>query len=596
MIPLPPAIVFFAGALVLALLRKRTDLVLPATGALGVIAALQLGAGDSISLPLSGGLSLLLLRSDPLAGFAGMILSIVGFLALLYASSHMNLWEGVFALLYVGAAMGAVFAGDLLALFIFWELMALAALGIIWTGGTEGAGGAGFRYILMHAAGGSFLLGGIAMQYAITGSLELGPPSAPVPFLFMLAGIGLNAAIVPLHTWVPDAYPSAGTAATVVMSIFTTKVAVYILVRTFAGSGILVLLGAAMAIYGALFALFQSDIRRVLSYSLVSQVGLMVAAIGIGSHASVSAAMAHLASDLVFKTLLFACAGAFVIATGENRLGRMGGIALRMPFVGAMFAVGAGGLMGLPLLSGFVSKGFVLYAVREAGAMAAVAALLLASFVTLLYTFRLLYILFLGRGGELRSKKTPTSGKLAMIGLASICVGIGVIPSLLTGALPFEAYYSPFDAEHLMETCLLIGLAALAFLAGKSRFLEAEADIPDIDVLYRRAGNAFLRLCTGPISLWTARIGELFVSHALKNLAWFAKNPVRAMRIMGYRIVVSAGRFVLPARLVSRYERELTRCRQGYPGDPSVIWGTGYGILLVSLLFLMYLIFLYVQG
>lgn len=597
---LPPALVYLAGASLILLSRRdrlSAHLAVVAAAA-GFVLTLLLPEVTGYTYELLPGVQCSLLRVDELSFFAGRVFALVGLLALLYACSLRDRFQHGCALFYMGGALGVVFAGDYLTLYIFWELMALASLALVWRGPHQDAAAAGFRYILMHAAGGALLLGGIVVQYISTGSLSIVAPSDGLAFALVLIGIGVNAAFVPLHVWLPDAYPRASIFGTLFLSIFTTKTAIYLLARMFADAELLVLIGAIMAIYAAIHALFQSDIRRLLSYSIVSQLGYMVAAIGAGGAMGIAAAMSHAASDLLFKSLLFMCAGAFILASGGDTLQEMRGIGRRDPFVSSLLVLGALSLAGVPLLSGFVTKGFTLEAVLEHGAWLAWALLVLASMLTVLYMLRLLWWILSppedGMSGDLLPP-LPVPARVAMLTHAALCLSIGILPSILAVALPGEVHYDPFGLPHLAEAIGVIAIGSILFHAAKGHLLQA-APLADIDVAYRRAGRAFVAFCTGSLAEGASALEHAFQRCVVEKLAWFARNPVRAFRILGYVLLASLARFFMPAEMAHRYEEDLERCRKGYPGDPARIWGTGYGILLVSLLFLMYLIFLFVRG
>ncbi|MDH7594254.1 MAG: proton-conducting transporter membrane subunit [Methanomicrobiales archaeon] len=597
MIQIHPAFLYFLGAGVILLLRRDrlAGQISAITGIAGLYFTLLLKESELVSLVTIPPLTSFLLRVDGLSLFAGTVFALIGFLAILYASSLKDSIQHAAALIYMGSALGVVFAGDLLSLYIFWELMALASLAIIWRGSGASAGASGYRYILMHAVGGALLLGGIVTEWAMTGSLVLSVPEG-IPLLFILLGVGLNAAFIPLHTWLPDAYPEASVYGTVFLGIFTTKTAIYLLARMCAGTEYIAWMGAIMAIYGAIFALFQKDIRRLLSYSIVSQLGYMVAAVAAGGAAGIGAALAHMESDLIFKSLLFMCAGVFILATGENTLRGMKGIGRREPLTAVLLVAGLLSLAGFPFFNGFVSKGLVLDVVHGGGIGAVQLLLVLASILTVMYVLRLAwFMLSPGCEHEIR-EKIPYQMRISMGILGALCLGMGVFPSVLLGTLPMSIHYDPFEVAHITESMLVAALGCILLFAGRNLLLRSDSMPRDIDAVYIYAGRAFLSACRGPLVRGASKLEELFVQNVVDRLAWFAQNPVRVFRIFGYWVLTLLARFMLPAEQANRYAEDLARCRKGYPGDPSRIWGTGYGILLVSLLFLMYLVFLFFRG
>ena len=230
------------------------------------------------------GLSLVTLRVDSLSLLFGYIFLIAAFLGGLYALHVRDTAQHSAGLIYAGSALGAVFAGDLVTLFFFWEGIAVASVFLIWASRTESAYRAGMRYIVIQVGSGVLLLAGILIHYKHTGSLSFGAIGLASPGgLLILLAFGIKCAFPLLHNWLPDAYPEATVSGTVLLSSFTTKVAVYALARGFAGTEILVPIGAAMTAFPIFYAVIENDLRRVLAYSLNNQLGFMVVGIGIGT-------------------------------------------------------------------------------------------------------------------------------------------------------------------------------------------------------------------------------------------------------------------------------------------------------------------------
>jgi multicomponent Na+:H+ antiporter subunit D len=392
---------------------------------------------------------------------------------------------------YAGAALGAVFAGDFLSLFLFWELMALSAALIVWLRRERGAVAAGFRYLLVHLFGGVCLLGGIAFHWSQTGSITFGdmsPLTGSPAFALILVAFLLNAAVPPLGAWLPDAYPEATPTGAVFLTAFTTKSAIYALIRGFAGTDILVWWGAAMAVYGVVYAVLENDARRLLAYHIISQVGYMVCGVGIGTQLALNGSASHAFAHILYKALLFMGAGAVLQVTGLRKLNEMGGLYKTMPLTLGLYMVGAFAISAVPLFSGFVSKAMVVSAAGESHLAGAFLLLTVASSGTFLHTgLKLPYYMFFGRDRGLRAQEPPSNMLVAMGLAAAACIGIGVFPGLLYGYLPYPVDYAPYTARHVTATLGLLGFTALGFFL-LLRHLDPEPIISlDTDWFYRRA-------------------------------------------------------------------------------------------------------------
>jgi formate hydrogenlyase subunit 3/multisubunit Na+/H+ antiporter MnhD subunit len=505
---IPPFLIFLIGApLVLALNGRARQAGLIALGGLALIDVLLLPGGAIIGTTAAGvmqwnlpfmGYTLTLLRVDSLSYLTGVIFAIITFLAILYAAAVAAPRLHLFALLYAGASLGVVFAGDWITLLIFWEIMAITSTLLIWQEGGE-AIRAGYRYLLFHGLGGTLLSAGIALLFLGGGSPIVGPlagiPSATYQMwatIMIVLGIGVNIAFIPLHTWLPDAYPRANFVASVFLSIYTTKAAVYLLARAQPGTEYIAFMGALMAVYGVTFAVFQNDMRRLLSYHIISQVGYMVAGVGIlgwlGAASEIGqlgfdGGMAHLFNHILYKALLFMVVGVIIWKTGENALSRIGGLQKKMPVTALAFWVAAFSISGVPLFNGYVSKGMVLMAAQQTSFWLWVL-LEIASFGTFLSFLKLGYFAFL-RPGNTDASDPPLLMQAAMLGAAGLCILIGIYPQILYGILPYPTTYLAYDPEHLVSALVVLGAAAVFFFAVGRKILEPhEAHTRDIDVAY----------------------------------------------------------------------------------------------------------------
>ena len=373
MISLPPGIIILVGALALPLLPRSAQaigaLALPAIS-LAQLLFLSEGVFPGIEL---AGLSLLQVRVDPLSLAFGYIFHIAAFIAALYALHVRDTVQHVTAMLYVGSAIGAVFAADLITLFIYWEITALASVFLIFASRTQRAYQAGIRYLIVQIGSGVLLLAGILLHYHDSGSLSfdqlIGPDgnlseaSAGVWLIF--AAFGIKCAFPLLHNWLQDAYPQATVTGAVFLSAFTTKLAVYALARGFPGTEVLIGIGVVMTLFPIFFAVIENDLRKVLCYSLNNQLGFMVVGIGIGTELALNGAVAHAFVHILYKALLFMSMGAVLYRTGTIRASDLGGLYRSMPWTAAFCIVGAMSISAFPLFSGFVAKSLTMSAVVE---------------------------------------------------------------------------------------------------------------------------------------------------------------------------------------------------------------------------------------
>jgi multicomponent Na+:H+ antiporter subunit D len=227
-----------------------------------------------------------------------------------------------------------VFAGDLLTLFVYWELTAISSVFLVWARRTERSYRAGMRYLVIQVASGVLLLAGVALRAHETGSLAFvafGPLDDPGTLLIFVA-FGIKAAFPFLHNWLQDAYPEATVTGTVWLGSFTTKLAIYALARGFPGEDLLIPIGAAMAAFPIFFAVIENDLRRVLAYSMINQIGFMVCGIGVGTALALNGAVSHAFNDVIFKGLLFMSMGAVLYRTGKMNGSDLGGLYKSMPW------------------------------------------------------------------------------------------------------------------------------------------------------------------------------------------------------------------------------------------------------------------------
>jgi len=456
-------------------------------------------AGNSWSFDFIGQ-QITLMRCDPLSRVFGLVFAVAAIAASLYGWHRRRLSEQIPALVYAGGGMSVVFAGDLLSLLIAWEAMAVSSALLVFAGRKPAAVAAGFRYLLIHLAAGGLML------IAITGLISAGHglafdhfTSDGWPAFTFLCALCINAAVPPLHGWLPDAYPASTVSGSVFLSTFTTKAAVYCLVRGFAGNEALIWFGAVMAVYGVVFATLEDDMRRLLSYHIVSQVGYMVCGVGIGTALALNGAVAHAVCHILYKSLLFMAVGAVIYSTGRNRLSELGGLYSRMPLTLIFYMIGVLSISGAPLLNGFVSKSLIVSGAGDASYAGAAFLLTLASVGTFLSVgLKLPYFAWgpTGRGrgddggaGEdlARAGEPPLHMLAAMAIPAALCVVIGLVPELLYRFLPNQPVaYQPYSAHHVFEMLLVMALGAAAFWQLRGKLTPHAGETLDLDQLYRR--------------------------------------------------------------------------------------------------------------
>jgi multicomponent Na+:H+ antiporter subunit D len=373
--------------------------------------------------------------------------------------------------------------------------MAVTAAVLVWVRGTAEARLAGMRYVLVHLAGGGVLLFGVVAHVATTGSIAFGHFEPSMGAWMILVGFCLNAAVPPLGAWLPDAYPKASVTGAVLLSALTTKSAVYALLRGFAGWEILVPLGVLMALWGVVYAVLANDIRELLAYHIISQVGYMVAGCGMGTAMAVNGAAAHAVCHILYKSLLFMGAGAVITTTGRRKLTELGGFWRRQRLVFGLYMIGAFSISGFPLWNGFVSKSMVVSAAGDAHRNVVFLLLLLASVGTFLHTgLKLPYFTWMGEDHGIEPAPAPRSMVFAMAMAAVLCTVMGVWPDGWYALLPYATSYEPYTAAHLAETTQLLVFTFFAFYLFIPK-LGGEATVSvDTDVLYRKGAPLARRL------------------------------------------------------------------------------------------------------
>nr|VFJ44925.1 MAG: multisubunit sodium/proton antiporter, MrpD subunit [Candidatus Kentron sp. DK] len=491
MTTLPPFLWFFLGAIVVAALRghaqKAALLLIPILGGIALLGMEEGAIGQLTILDYT----LTPVRVDKLSLLFGYLFHLAAFIAFVFALHVRDTVQHVAGLFYAGSAIGAAFAGDLISLFIFWEIMALSSVFLILARRTERARATGLRYLIIQVLSGVLLLAGALVYFRETGSLAFGHIGlAGLGGWLIFLAFGIKCAFPLLHNWLTDAYPEATPTGAVLLSAFTTKVAVYALARGFSGTELLVYIGVIMTCFPIFYAVIENDLRRVLSYSMINQIGFMVCGIGIGTQLAVNGAVAHAFNDVFFKGLLMMSMGAVLYRTGRINGSDLGGLYKTMPITAGFCLVGAASISAFPLFSGFVSKSLVMVAALGEGYHWVWLGLLFASAGVFHHAgIKIPYFAFFAHDSGIRAKEPPLNMLIAMGMAATICVFVGIYPFVLYDLLPYPVTYFPFDATHVIAQIQILFFSALAFVWLQKNGLyppELRSVNLDAEWLYRR--------------------------------------------------------------------------------------------------------------
>ncbi len=464
--PMAPFAVFYLGAILVALtkgrMRQMVMLAVPLVGAWNLYA---MPDGTVMTWNVLD-YTLTVFQADRLSILFGYLFNLAAFLAAIYSIHVKDLTENTSGMMYAGSALGAVFAGDLIMLFLFWEMLAMTSVFLVVTRRTERANKAAMRYIIIQVLSGVILLAGVLLRLSDTGSIAftyIGLDSSLSSQLIFLA-FGIKCAFPLLHNWLTDAYPEATPTGTVYLSAFTTKVAIYALARGYAGTEILIYIGAAMTMFPIFYATIENDLRRVLSYSMINQLGFMVVGIGLGTELAINGAISHAFNDVIFKALLLMTMGAVLHRTGKINGSELGGLYKSMPLTTLFCIVGAASISAVPLFSGFVSKSMVMAAALEEGHGVVWLLLLFASAGVMEHAgIKIPFFAFFSHDSGIRCKEAPRNMLIAMALAAAISIFNGAYPWVLYSMLPFPVDYAPYTAAHVLTQTQLLFFSALAF-------------------------------------------------------------------------------------------------------------------------------------
>ncbi len=529
-----PSVFYLLGGLLIPLLKGRVKqgyMLFLALSAFFAVVAMPhgtYGVYEFLNWKLTFG------SVDKLSKVFACIFTLMGVIGVIYSLRVKNDGEHLAAFFYVGGSLGVTLAGDFLTLFIFWELMAFSSVFLVWFRRIPASVDSGFRYLLWHVAGGLILLAGIILQYSVSGDLTIQnlpfhgwwPTDIQSLALFLiLIGFIFNAAVPPFGAWLPDAYAAATVTGAVFMSAFTTKTAVYALIRVCAGSEILIILGVVMAIYGVVYAVLENDARRLLAYHIISQVGYMVAGVGLGTHLAINGVTAHAFCHILYKSLLFMGTSSVLYMTGTAKLTELGGLYKTMPRTMIYTIIGGLSISAFPLFSGFVSKSMTVAAFGEEHFMWAFIGLMVASAGTFLHTgLKIPYFIWFGRDRGIKAKEPPWNMELAMIIGALFCVGLGIFYKPLYALLPYPVHFEPYTAYHTWETLQILLFTQFGFFLLLKKLWCKDTISLDTDWFPRKASKAFLWFSNKPLArLEYNFIGEIYEFIVQKPIMKVAK-------------------------------------------------------------------------
>jgi len=516
-----PALLLICGALLVPFLKGKAKnffvIALPAA-AFYLISTLEPSTSWQVHF---FGYDLTLLRVDRLSKIFGYIFTLNAFAAFIYAFYLKDNAQHISALFYIGSALGAVFAGDLVSFYFFWEVMAVSSTFLILARRSKKAMGAGMRYILVHLFGGLCLLAGIVIYISNTGSVVFeAMPQQNLATWLMLLGVLVNAAAPPFSAWLSDAYPEATVTGGVILSAYTTKTAVYTLIRGFPGWEILIVVGCIMTLYGIIYALLENDMRRILAYSIINQVGFMVTGVGIGTVVSLNGAAAHAFAHIIYKALLWMSAGSVLYMTGKSKCTELGGLYKTMPLTLIFGTIGALAISSFPGTSGFTTKSLIIEGSIHEHLFWPWLILEIASAGVFLHAgIKFPYFVFFAKDKGLRPGETNKSMLTAMGFLAFICIFLGVYPKPLYDILPYEMeYYHAYSMAHVTTQLQLLMFSALVFFLFLALLKRTDTIALDTDWFYRKGGRLFYQAMDKGLNAVNRAAEQIFVGKFLVGL------------------------------------------------------------------------------
>ncbi len=484
---IPPGLVLILAGALLPMVPAALRGILLLTAPVAALALVwSLPDGPVLTMSYLG-MEIVPVKADALSRMFATVFAFMAFAGGLFSLNQRNIVELSAAFVYAGGAIGVTFAGDLITVFAFWEMMAIFSTVVVWCGGA-GSRAAGLRYAVIHFLGGVLLMAGIAGHFAETGSIAFEAMQADsLARWLILAAFLVNAGAPPLAAWLPDSYPSASWSGMVFLSAFTTKTAVYTLIRGFPGEEILIWIGLYMIFYGIVYAILENDMRRILAYSICNQVGFMVCAIGIGTELALNGAAAHAFVHIIYKALLLMSAGSVLYMTGKSKCTDLGGLFRTMPVSCICGIVGALSISSFPLTSGFTAKSMITSGAADEHMFYVWMGLSAASAGVFLHAgIKFPWFVYFQKDSGLRPDDPPWNMKLAMVIMSFVCILFGVWWAPLYAMLPFPVDYYPYKAEKVVFTLQLLLFSGLAFFLMLGALKRTLTVTLDVDWFWRK--------------------------------------------------------------------------------------------------------------
>ncbi|MBC6413928.1 MAG: Na(+)/H(+) antiporter subunit D [Chromatiales bacterium] len=507
-----PGLILIGGAVFAGYLKTSSRVVLLLLPLL-CLAVVWLGK-DYVSATLMS-YQLVVVQKSDLGLLFATTFSVIAFGGLWFAFKQAARTELSGALLYAGSAISLVLCGDFITFFIFWELMAIGSTMILFSSPMAASFNATMRYALIHLLSGMILLAGIIGLIWQSGDASLRALELSSVYEWMiLAGFLINAGAPPLSAWVADAYPEGSVSGSVFLSAFTTKSAVFALLVVFAGNAILIPIGIYMMFYGIIYALSENDMRRILAYSIVNQVGFMITGVGIGSEMAINGVAAHASAHIIYKGLLLMSVGGVLYATNQRKCSELGGLNRVMRLTMICSVIGAISISAVPLTSGFVAKSLISEAAQQAEMIWVWGALLAASAGVFLHAGIPWFVFFQNKPQRRQVLEVPSNMKAAMVFLSILCIAMGVFPQQFYQLLPYPVDYQPYTLAHLLSQSQFLVFAMIAFFLMLPLLKRTPTITLDTDWLYRRLPIC-LQHYLKPTYLRIEKIGCRIYAHGL---------------------------------------------------------------------------------
>ncbi|MAJ90930.1 MAG: Na(+)/H(+) antiporter subunit D [Legionellales bacterium] len=533
----PGLLIIFSGLVIPFLNGFKRTLFILSIPFLSLLSVWTMSFGNDCTISYLN-YELILINLDLLSRLFVTVFIITILVAGLFCCKQAGSFELAAAFVYAGSAVSVVLAGDLISLFVFWELMALASTLLIWSSKNNKSYQAGMRYISIHLLGGVILMCGIAGYVYETNSIEFTHMQLnSVTTWMILFGFLLNAGAPPLSAWLADAYPEASFSGMVFLSAFTTKTAIYVLLRGFPGTDLLIYIGLFMVFYGIIYALLENDMRRILAYSIVNQVGFMICGIGIGTEMALNGTAAHAFTHIIYKALLLMSAGSVLYMTGKRKCTELGGLAQSMPITAICGIIGALSISAFPLTSGFVSKSMIVQASIDEHLLWIWLLLQVASAGVFLHAgIKFPWFVFFQKDSGLRPSDPPKNMQFSMIFLAFICILIGIFPNILYKMLPYQVLYQPFTSAHILVQLQLLLFSGLAFFVMLPLMKRTLTISLDFDWFYRKLAPSISLLIFNYLS--KAKISAKEVFNRIIFLISFNEKTEHQVSISNYLEII----------------------------------------------------------